>query len=59
MPVYPSVCLSVRLSVSSHGTIRPSLDGFLWKLIFECFWKFCEEKIKFLLRSDKNKVYFT
>ena len=35
--------LSVRLSVTPHGTTRLPLDGFLWNLIFEYFSKLCRQ----------------
>ena len=34
-----SFVMSVRPSVRPHGTIRPPVDGFSWKLIFEYFAK--------------------
>ena len=47
--VHPSVCLC--------GTTWLPLDGFLWNLIFENFFK-PVEKIQVWLKSDLNKVYF-
>ena len=33
--------ISVCVSVCPHGIVRLTLDGFSWKLIFECFSKIC------------------
>ena len=52
------ICLSVCLSVCPHGTTRLPLDGFSLNLIFEYFPKYIE-KIRFSLKSNKNKGYFT
>jgi hypothetical protein len=41
-----------------HGTIRLPFDRFSWNLIFEDFSKIAE-KIQVLLKSDKNRGYFT
>jgi hypothetical protein len=38
-----SSCLSICLSVCLHETTRLPLEGFLWNLIFEYFWKISRE----------------
>jgi hypothetical protein len=40
---FMSVCPSVRLSASPHGTNRLPLDGVLMNLMFEDFSKICRE----------------
>ena len=52
-----SVCLSVRPSVRPHGKTQLPRDGFSWHLI-DFFFK-SVQKIKDLLKFDKNKEYFT
>jgi hypothetical protein len=44
---------SSYLSVRPNGTTRFPLDGFLWKLIFQYFWKVCRENSSFI-NPDKN-----
>ena len=53
-----SVSLSVQPSVRPHATVRLTLGGFSWNLIFEDFSKICQEKSS-SLKLDKNKGYFT
>ena len=44
--------------VSSHEKIP--LNGFLWNIIFSCFFfRKCVEKIQVLLKSEKNDRYYT
>jgi hypothetical protein len=45
-------------SICPHGTSQLPLDGFLWNLIFENFWR-SVDKIQVLLKSAKNNGYFT
>jgi len=54
-----SSCLSVRLSVCLHGTIRLPLEGFLRNSVFEYLCRKIVEKIQVSGKSDKNRGYFT
>jgi hypothetical protein len=53
-----SFVMSVRTSVSQHGTTRLPLDGFSRNSIFEDFSKICRKNSSFI-KSEKNNVYFT
>jgi hypothetical protein len=43
-----SFVMSIRPSVSTHGTTRLPLDGFSWNFIFEYFSKICWENSSFI-----------
>jgi hypothetical protein len=53
-----SVCLSVRPSVSPHGTTQLPPNRFSLNFLFADF-STSVEKIQVALKSDKNNGYFT
>jgi hypothetical protein len=50
----PKATISIITSVRPRRTTRLPMERFLWNLIYEDF-----SKIQILLKSDRNKGYFT
>ena len=46
--LFPFVCLSISLYVRSHATTPLPLHGLSWNVIFEYFYKICQENSRLL-----------
>ena len=56
-PRYRAISFVMSVSVRPYGTTGFPLNTFSRNLIFQCFFQKSIEKVKVLLRSDKNNVY--